>query len=275
MPSSKKPESEVNYAQYINEAFVRPQSGSEGDVMKAFFKSVKLYTISGLRKIFPNDPRLAKAEEGIQRRMQLIETQDECIEAVKRFNAAQSEISAIDSEISKFTVDMMHALVQAKRENYHTMIVIRKSLERLSEKKGFEKIEVEPTAVTSVEILKKKEYFTADVMFNKIIEFYANRGDEEQIQMLTDFVARLRAEMDPDVTLDTSWTPTTKAYPLSTVLKKTKTSEEDIAEGVVDFAKKSWRWIKNVTKSIVNSIQTWTQAIKADRYELQTIIDKL
>lgn len=275
MPSSKKPENDVDYQQYLNEAFVRPESGSEGDVMKAFFKSVKFYTISGLRKIFPGDPRLDKTEAAIQRRMQLIDAQDECIEAVKRFNAAQSEIGAIDRDIDKFSVEMMHALVQAKRENYRTMIVIRKGVERLSEKKGLEKVEVEPQAVTSVEILKKKEYFTADVMFNKIVEFYANRGDEEQIQLITDFVARLRAEMDPDVTLDTSWTPTTKTYPLSTVLKKTKASEQDIAEGVTDVIKGTLRWLKTMAKSIVSNVQTWTQAVKADRDELQTIIDGL
>jgi hypothetical protein len=217
-----------------------------------------------------------KIEAGIARRTELIEAQDECIEAVKKFNSTQSEVALIDSEINKLSVEMMHELVRAKKENYRTMIVIRKGVERLGEKQGFAKVEKEPEVVTSVEVLKKSSYFTADVLLEKILEFYTNRGDEEQIKLLTDFVARLKTSMDPDVSLDVNWTPSVKTYPLSKALKGTKTSEEAIVEGrIQDVFAKAWKGIKKLVDSVISSVQTWSQAISQDRKEIESIIEKI
>ena len=261
----------MNFKTYIKETFVRPESGSEKDVMKSFFQSVKYYTLSGLKKLFPNDTRIDEIEKGIARRTDLINAQDECIDALRRFEAAGSEVAVIDSAIKKFSTEMMHALVKSKQADYRTMIVIRKGIERT----GYEKVQKEPEAITSVEVLKKSQYFTADVLLEKITEFYTNRGDEKLEEELRSFVARLKQDMDPDVSQDVSWTPTIKSYPLSSVLKKTKTSEQDIVEGkVMDILKKTWKWVKDKIEKIIGDIQTRTQKIEQDRTDIQQLIEK-
>lgn len=265
----------MNFKQYISETFVRPDSGSAKDVMKAFFQSVKFYTVSGLKKLFPDDPRIKEIETGLQHRIELINMQDDCIDAIKKFNAAKSEIANIDKKIEKFCVEMMHALVQSKQSDYHVMIVIRKLIKRLDERGGFEKVDIEPEAFTAIETKKKTDYLTADVMLQKIVEYLTNRGDEKLATDLQDFVARLKTATDPSVAQDYSWKSQAVSYPLSSVLKGTKASEQDITEGIKEFATQVLNWLKKAVDSITGDLKRRTENINKDKEALTNMIERL